>query len=307
MFFKPRIFLSSTLNENLSIRSKIEDFFSSVGAEAMLYEKNLTPSVNTMTYRKDILDADFIIFIIKNQYGNRTETGISGTHEELQIALETNIPKHVYIKLEDGDRDAKELIDEIDNNQISYYYFKDDDDLLKRIKETTFTIAKDIMLKKVEDAQLPKNSVKKISAKYDYDKAIEIIKIIESMKKVNRSAEFDWIDSTLFDSFLEPIEMYKNGENWIFIDGKIEDILNELLSIYNQFSSHGDDYTSIAGSHRTIKVQVLGEVVVSRCSVCQNPKLSRTQYEDIIRKFFKKYDEFKEYIAKMRLLTDTTV
>ncbi|EMS72651.1 hypothetical protein CTER_1524 [Ruminiclostridium cellobioparum subsp. termitidis CT1112] len=27
MFFKPRIFLSSTLNENLSIRSKIEDFF----------------------------------------------------------------------------------------------------------------------------------------------------------------------------------------------------------------------------------------------------------------------------------------
>ncbi|EMS72750.1 hypothetical protein [Ruminiclostridium cellobioparum] len=72
---------------------------------------------------------------IKNQYGNRTETGISGTHEELQIALETNIPKHVYIKLEDGDRDAKELINEIDNNQISYYYFKDDDDLLKRIQE----------------------------------------------------------------------------------------------------------------------------------------------------------------------------
>lgn len=49
MIFKPRIFISSTLSENLKVRSKIENFFSSIGAEAMLYEKNLTPSVNTMT------------------------------------------------------------------------------------------------------------------------------------------------------------------------------------------------------------------------------------------------------------------
>ncbi|MBU3251553.1 DUF4062 domain-containing protein [Clostridium algidicarnis] len=161
MIFRPRIFISSTLSENLNVRSEIETFFLSIGAEAMLYEKNLTPSVNIMTYRKDILDADFIIFTVKSQYGNRTEAGISGTHEELQIALEANIPKHVYIKLEDGESDAKELIEEIDNNKISYYYFKDDEGLLKRIKETTFTIAKEIMLKKVEDAQLPKVLLKR--------------------------------------------------------------------------------------------------------------------------------------------------
>lgn len=302
MIFKPRIFISSTLSENLSIRTKIEKFFSEIGAEAMLYEKNLTPSVNTMTYRKDILDADFIIFIIKNQYGKRTEAGISGTHEELQIALDTNIPKHVYIKLNDGDSDAKELIEEIDNNQISYYYFKDDNDLLKRIKETTFTIAKEIMLKKVEDSQLPKSSVRKICVKYDYEKAIEIIKIIESMKKVNRY--FDWIDSTLFDSFIEPIQMYRDGEKWIFNNGRIEDILNEMLSIYRQFDNHSMDYTSRPGSHRNIKVQVLGEVIISDCSVCPSPKLSRDQYEDIIKKFFEKYEEFKEHIGNMKLLTD---
>ncbi|MCB8817379.1 DUF4062 domain-containing protein [Desulfosporosinus shakirovi] len=306
MMFKPRIFLSSTLSENLNIRSKIEEFFSSIGAEAMLYEKNLTPSVDAMTYRKDIFDADFIIFIIKNKYGNKTEKGISGTHEEFQIALETNIPKHIYIKLENNESDAKELIEEIDNNQISYYYFKNDNDLLKRIKETTFTIAKEIMLRKIEEAQLPKNSVKKISVKYDYDQAIDIIKIIESMKRVNRLSEFDWTDSTIFDSFIETIVMFKSGEEWIFIDRKIEDLLDDLISIYEEFScSHSNDFTSIPSTFRTIKVPVIGEVMISRCSMCSSPHLSRNQYIDIIRRFLEKYDEFREYIEKMRLFTDS--
>lgn len=307
MIFKPRIFLSSTLSENLDIRSEIENFFSSIGAETMLYEKNLTPSVNIMTYRKDILDADFIIFIIKNKYGNRTERGISGTHEELEIALETNIPKHVYIKLEDDESDAKELIEEINNNQISYYYFKDDQDLLKRIKETTFTIAKEIMLKKVEDAELPRNSVKKICAKYDYDRAVEIIKIIESMKKISETSQFDLIDSTVFDSFVEPIQMHKDSEKWIFIDRKIEDILEEMLDIYHKFDVHCYDYTSIPKSHRKFRVPVIGEVDVSTCSVSYPPRLSRDEYKKIIIEFFEKYDEFREYIGKMKLLVDTAI
>lgn len=308
MIFKPRIFISSTLNENLNIRSEIEKFFSSIGAEVLLYEKNLTPSVNTMTYRKDILDADFIIFIIRNKYGVKTELGISGTHEEFQIAIETNIPKHIYIKLEEDERDANELIKEIDNNQISYYCFKNDKDLLKRIKETTFTIAKEIMLKKVEDASLPKDSIKKISVKHDYNKAIEIIKIVEYMKRVNHSTEFDWIDSTLFNSFIEPIETYRKNEGWFFIDRKTEAVFDELLSIYNQFANqHRIDYTSIPRTHRTIKVQILGEVTISRCSVCSYPKLSYTQYEVIIRSFLEKYNEFREYVGRMRLFADTII
>lgn len=307
MIFRPRIFISSTLSENLKIRSEIETFFSSIGADAMLYEKNLTPSTNIMTYRKDILDADFVIFIVKKQYGNRTEAGISGTHEELQIALESHMPKHVYIKLEGGERAAQELIEEIDNNQISYYYFKDDEELLKRIKETTFTIAKEIMLKKVEDAQLPKNSVKKISCKYDYDKAVEIIKIVESMRKINNSLGFDWIDSTLFISFIEPIKMYRDGEEWIFIDKKVEDILNEMLIAYEKFGRHCYDYTSIPGSYRTIKVAILGEVIISNCSVGYSPELSRDEYMKIIFEFFEKYNQLREYVGKMRVFVDTII
>lgn len=307
MIFKPRIFISSTLNENLKIRSKIEDFFSSIGAETLLYEKNLTPSVNAMTYRRDILDADFIIFIIKNEYGTRTDYGISGTHEELIISLENKIPKHVYIKLEDGETNAKELIDEINNNQISYYYFKNDTDLLKRIKATTFTIAKEIMLKKLEDSQLSKYSIKRISTKYDYERAVEIIKIIESMKKVENNFRFDWVDTNIFDAFISPIVDSKERERWIFIDKKIEDILDELLVIYHKFNCHCIDYTTIPGTNRSFEVDILGQVTINSCSVCRKPELSRDGYMSIIKEFFEQYSKLRKYIEKMRLDTDTII
>lgn len=306
MMFKPRIFISSTLGENLEIRSNLKDFYASVGAEVMLYEKTLTPSVNTMTYRKDILDADFIIMIIKDDYGKRTEKGISGTHEKLRIALDTKIPMHVYIKLEEGKRDADELIKEINNNKISFYYFKTDKDLFKRIKETTFTIAKEIMLKNIEDARLPKETVKKISGEYDYGKAMEIINIVESMIKTSNSG-FDWVDSTIFTDFIGPIDYENNYQPWIFIDKKLQDIFGGMLSVYHEYEWHGNDYTSIAGSHRTVKVPVLGEVILSRCSASIHPKYEREHYESIFERFLEKYIEFREYVGRMRLSVDTVV
>lgn len=45
MIFRPKIFISSTFKENKSLREDIHDFFVSVGAEPMLYEKEMTPSV----------------------------------------------------------------------------------------------------------------------------------------------------------------------------------------------------------------------------------------------------------------------
>ena len=110
-----------------------------------------------------------------------------------------------------------------------------------------------------------------------------------------------------FDSFIEPIALYKIDEKWIFIDRKIEDALEELLSIYEQFSSHGNDFTSIPGSHITYKVPIIGDIMISRCSVCPSPQLSRAQYQDIIRIFLEKYNEFREYIGRMRLFTATIV
>lgn len=308
MIFKPRIFISSTLSENLSVRTQIENFYSSIGAETMLYEKDLTPSIHPMTYRRDILDADFVILIIKSQYGERTETGISGTQEEFQIALESKIPMHVYIKLADGASEAQELIDEINKNHISYYYYKSDAELLTRIKKTTFTIAKEIMLRNVEISKLPTESVIKIGIKHDYDKAIEFAKIVNSMQKVHEFTTYDYVDSTLFSSFLLSYADYKNSQNLLFVDNKLEEMVTDMISICMEFfKQHPLDFTSIVESARYFESSVIGQIMVQDCTMCSNPKLSRTQYREIIGHFFTKYKGFIKYIQNRKFILDTIV
>ena len=51
MAFKPRIFISSTFNDNKKVREQIKRHFIESGAEPLLYESNLTPSTKPMTYR----------------------------------------------------------------------------------------------------------------------------------------------------------------------------------------------------------------------------------------------------------------
>ena len=178
-------FLKQGLGENLSVRNKIEKFFRSVGAEPMLYERNLTPSVMPASYRRDILDADFVLIIVKNKYGTPTlDTGLSGMHEEFRIALATNLPKHIYIKKGSQEPVNSILNGEIDHYQLSYYYFEDDNELLTRIKETNFTIAKEIMLRQVENLALPPQSAKKIAVNHDYFQAVSIMQIVRTMQEL---------------------------------------------------------------------------------------------------------------------------
>jgi uncharacterized protein DUF4062 len=142
VFFKPRIFISSTL-DLASIRSEIKSLFESVGAETMLYEKNLTPSINRSTYRQDVLDADFVIFIFEERYGGITESGKSGTNEEWDIVAQAGIPTHVYIKKTDEKEDSlnRFLSDEIQGKQVSYYYYSNTAELLEQIRRMIFTVA----------------------------------------------------------------------------------------------------------------------------------------------------------------------
>ena len=152
MAFKPRIFISSTFSDNKKVRDSIKKHFIELGAEPLLYESNLTPSTKPMTYRKDILEADFVILIMKDNYGTETDWGISGTHEEYRIAKENRIPIHVYLKPSKS-QDNK-LIKELLADQVSFYYFKTDVELMNRLKETTFIIAEEIILKNLEQKRL---------------------------------------------------------------------------------------------------------------------------------------------------------
>jgi len=308
MIFRPRIFISSTLNENLSIRGKLEEFFKSIGAEPMLYETNLTPSVISASYRTDILDADFIIFIVKNQYGTPTsDTGLSGIHEEIRIALSSNIPKHVYIKKLPKESVAQSLKSEIDSHQISYYYFDKDADLLSRIKETSFTIAKEIMLKKVEDMTLSKQSVRKISTRYDYSQAVEIIKILRIMQDFYNKYGFDYVTTTLFSTFLSPIAHKKYVEDRLFMDQLLEQKFSEMLSICNQFiNAHGIDYTAISSIGYTYNIPVLGQVTIFKCQVSHTPHITYEGYSNYISQFFKAFLSFEEYVRNMKFDLDSS-
>ena len=309
MIFRPRIFISSTLAENLSIRKELEEFYRSIGAEPMLYETNLTPSVIPTSYRNDILDADFIIFIIKNQYGTPTvDTGLSGTHEEFRIASSINIPKHIYIKKAGQESENQPLKNDIESQQISYFYFENDDELFSRIKETTFTIAKEIMLRKVEDMILPKQSVQKICTNYDYSQAVEIIKIVKMMQSFSNNQGFDLITSTLFSAFIGPLYYRVQHESRLFNDKMLESMLIDMLKEYEDFTNiHGVSYTTIPGTERSFQVPILGKVLIIRCQGNSQSHATYKQCSDKIDSFFNAFNAFSKYVQEMRIEIDSQI
>ena len=218
MAFKPRIFISSTFSDNKKVRDSIKKHFIELGAEPLLYESNLTPSTKPMTYRKDILEADFVILIMKDNYGTETDWGISGTHEEYRIAKENRIPFHVYLKPSKS-QDNK-LIKELLADQVSFYYFKTDVELMNRLKETTFIIAEEIILKNLEQKRLSHLKVCQLSYNSDYQRAMDIIRSVEQMKKYSTQFGFDYLTTNIFTSFMEPIIDYFNHQKHIFINWK---------------------------------------------------------------------------------------
>lgn len=306
MIFRPKIFISSTFKENEKIRNQIRDYFYSVGAEPLLYEYELTPSIQPMTYRMNLSDADFMIMIVKDYYGTETESGLSGIHEEYKIAHNNNIPLHVYLKKDSSSSEVVDnpLIDDLKKDGISYYYFDNDEDLLKRLKETTFTIAKEIMLKEVETSKIPKESIIRLAGNTDYLRAIEIVSIIESMKDAIEIYELDLITSNIFTACMECIGYEFASLRHHFINWKIDDALREMLNIANEYSSHFcRDFTS-NGHYREYPIKILNKVNVSHSLYNKVTDWSLDDYRDKMNEFFKLYDNFKKLVQNIKTETD---
>lgn len=308
MIFRPKIFISSTFKENEKVREQIRNYFYSVGAEPLLYERELTPSISPMTYRINLLDADFMILIIKDGYGTETETGMSGMHEEYRIAHNNKIPLHVYLKRNNNvtiEKEENPLIEDLKKDGISYYYFYSDSDLLKRLKETTFTIAKEIMLNDITKSKIPKDSITKLAGNSDYDRAMQIVTIIESMKNVVKINDLDWITSSIFSECMECVIYEFSSLRHHFINWKLDDSLNSLLKISNEHIEHsGRDFTS-NGNYREYPVKILSKV--KACNLIYN-KCSDWDIKDYrksLEEFFKTYEEFVKLVQSMRTEIDT--
>lgn len=303
MAFKPRIFISSTFSDNQKVRNRIKKHFIELGAEPLLYESNLTPSSKPMTYRKDILDADFVILIMKNNYGTKTDLGISGTHEEYRIAKEHHIPIHVYLMA--SETSDNKLIQELVADQVSYYYFNSDNDLIKRLKETSFIIAQEIVLNHLTQMKLPHSTIQQLSYNADYQRAIDIIRSIETMQNYQLQFDFDYLETTIFSDFMNPIISYFSKQEHIFINWNLDDALADMVSAAQKFiDNHSTDYTTIPNSHVTLTNEISQEILVSNVSYYKNTNLSIEDYRQLIKDFFDNYIKFKDLVKELKLLAD---
>ena len=326
MLFRPRIFISSTFSDNQDIRDKLKEYFESIGGEPLLYEYNLTPSSIPMTYRQNILESDFVILIMKNNYGTVTDSGISGTHEEYRIAKQNNIPIHIYLlhedsstskdtsnkliqKLEDSSdsKDTNKLIQEFKEDRVSYYYFKTEEELYKRLRETTFIIAREITLNQIINSKLDDTTINILAVNHDYKKAIELLSIFEKLKEINRKSDIDYIDTDIITGFFNPVFYEKQRLNNFFIDSALDITLDKISDIANEFSTqHAIDYVP---NYRipTFKFNVcsLFDVTVSYSEINNHTAYKEREfYESKLKELFEEINYFKLKILEKKIQVD---
>lgn len=299
MYFKPRIFISSILNLK-DIRSEIQEFFSSVGAEALIYENNLTPSVQPATYRKDIESADFVIFILTDKYGTKTDSGKSGTHEEWDITTRLKIPKHVYIKKNSTARSDRNLMkfikEEMQGNMISFFYYEDNSQLLQRIKETVFIIAKEIALHSIEMDILPESKINRIALGFDFSIAVRVIKDFEMIHTLCNKLEWDYWCIDTFSHLSDIWRNYKVCKNRIFIDGKIEQLFDDLLEKLHLYTAEHTMISSIGKHITNIFLESIQEDIACHRVTMDSLNVDYDKLKSLLIDLFESYERFKQYI-----------
>jgi len=304
MFFKPSIFISSVLSLD-KIRQEITDFFEGIGAEVLLFEKNLTPSVNKSSYRQDILEADFVILIVDEQYGSKTDQNISGTHEEYKIIKNSDVPMHIYLKKREGsDEDLNLFKEEIFNDNMSFYYYKSEEDLLKRMKKTPFIIAKEISLRAIKETKIDDSTLLIKTAERDYKIGLRIIRDFEEIKQAMIQIGSDFLTSSILVNYFEIWDMTLRYAKWQFIDTKIDILFTEMLSLWRDYAEESGNKLSIIGRDTyTLTTQSGSEINYYRLEPSNHPFV----YDSLKKKlgcFITAYESFEEEIFLLKRRAD---
>lgn len=306
MSFRPRIFISSLLRGKLAIRKDIERFYSSVGVDALLYEKNLTPSTHKYTYRQDILDSDFVIVILDDDYGTKTPSGMSGTEEEYNIATANKLKTHVYIK-KTGEgtisEEAQRFLDGVKKSGVSYYEYSTDTQLLKRIKETSMSVVREIVLSTLSANSVPQTDCMRLAAEHDYQRAVEIIALYNKMIEVaNHVGHIDSNVVLIFMSFgFNKVHVDKR----MFIDSRYYDLLMKAIKVADEYVERMSIESTSGNTHWLVSVPGLGELQVSINDFGRFEQVDRTWYDKKWKTFIDKFEEFIGYVKTQKLANDT--
>lgn len=318
--FKPRIFISSTFKENEHFRNSIEKFLKSIGAEPVLYEKNITPSIWPKVYRQSIIEADFVILVIRDNYGTLTNSGLSGIHEEYRIAMANNIPTHVYIfksdsksvaevaDLNDNVKSLNKLIKEIEINGNSYFYFKKESELIKRIKETTFSIAKDIVERINLKREFSRSEASRISLRVDYSNAFPVIYILRDLFEKVDKGMIDYIKYDAVSNYTEKMLWDNNLYENYFIKESLNEKFNALCKCINEFNIYQGE-NSIFKSINKLKLEIkyLGKIELSSLDhVEKYGRIDYVKYKEMFNKLKEAFKEFEQQAMEINLQTEMT-
>lgn len=296
MYFKPRIFISSTLKDKIKLRETLFNKLESLGAEVLLYEKNLTPSIIKAVYRDDILKSDFVIFIFDEKYGTKTENGISGIEEEFRLIEKSNKPFHIYLKIKSErlSSNMKQLTEYIKKNNFSYYLFKDEEDLTSKILKTTFTISHEITLSNLLDAEIDDKIINIISTNSDIKKSLKHINRFEAVFRFDsQTTRYDFENSDLYIAVFDYIINYYNDNGYDFNDSKISQFLTDIYSIVQSINSH-IALRSVSENSREVLIENLGTYNLSTLDKYDGFDYVYLQKQN--QNLKKLYNEFKKYI-----------
>lgn len=197
--------------------------------------------------------------------------------------------------------DLQKFLDELNNDGVSYYFYKSNEDLLSRIQATIFTIAKEIMIYSIESIELPDNNVAKISSNKDYSKAIEIFKIINKALDYSSFGEIDFVSTTLFLDMHELIDFDFAKNKSVFIDSKLDD---EFKKIHEFGKSIALDIcnSSIRDNWRC-KI-ILGKEDSNLFASKYNDSNDIERITKNIHEYFKKYNKFKSLVQQHKIFKD---
>ncbi|MCD6441583.1 MAG: DUF4062 domain-containing protein [Candidatus Marinimicrobia bacterium] len=306
MYFKPKIFLSSTFSL-LEARSEIKEFFESLGAEVILYEKDLTPSINPATYRQDIKNSDFIIFIFDEKYGTKTNTGKSGTHEEWDIIRDTKIPKHVYLKnIEKLESEQQEFIrEDVQSKNISYFYYDNVDELISQIKKMTFTLARDVAIYKLFDLKIEESTIKKLAHNFDYNLALQLIQEMDLLLNLQKMGEVDFIYTMILNERLSGrFEYFDNSNSSMFIDNEMNNQFAKVLKAWNNFDNEHGNLAEANSDRKVIIWAEKGFKCFSHVLKLKNPLENEDRLRDLLKSFLRNFKKFENYVFKKKINFD---
>ena len=134
-----RVFVSSTITECAKERCVVRKAIRSINHEPILFEDiGARPYPPREVYKSRLESSQIFIGIYRESYGwAAPDMEVSGIEDEYRIATERGMDRLIYIYKIPSSRDTKlqDLIDEIKNSGITISFYRDPEELERRVRD----------------------------------------------------------------------------------------------------------------------------------------------------------------------------